>query len=191
MSTAIAAFITGHSVRGCTGLSRDQRDFQSRSWLPSDMWLPHNFPYHPSFPFPGKFSLATASFNNIRHYLGSRRPAFRQRHREEVARRFSKHERVILLAGSCGLELLNNLDLPPGILGRIHVFAYGPVSRQLPATASHCLVQGRGDFISRFFHPRPDHRIVSSHMGYLRAPETLHLFDDYCRRILGQPPGSP
>ena len=41
----IVAFITGHSVRGCTGLSHEEREFQQRSAVPAPNWLRHNFPW--------------------------------------------------------------------------------------------------------------------------------------------------
>jgi len=179
----IAAFITGHSMGGCTGLSEEQLGFQVRSGIPREHWLPHNFPYQESFPFRMP-NLLAASFNNSVHYYTSRWRGFRERHRDAVAEVFSRHEVVILLAGSCGLELLNNLELPADVLRRVHVFAYGPVSRALPETASRMMVQGQGDFISRAFHGKVDHRYPCSHMGYLESPETLRLFHLFHRRVL-------
>jgi hypothetical protein len=179
----IAAFITGHSVRGCTGLSADQFDFLRRSELPDEQWLPCNFPYHETFPFRSP-NLIRASLNNSCHYYFSRFSGFRDRHRDQVIGIFSGYEKVILLAGSCGLELLNNLELPDDIRSRLHVFSYGAVSRELPDTASHLMVRGSQDFISRIFHRHADHCYASSHMGYLRSPETMRLFNSFCRRTL-------
>ena len=179
-----AAFLTGHSVPGCTGLSREQREFQRRSAVPASHWLPWNFPYHETHPFPEPVPLLSASVNNLRHYLGSRREGFRRRHRDAVMERLSPWPVVILLAGSCGLELLANLELPKELLGRLHVFAYGPVSRRLPGAATCRLVQGQRDWLSRFYHRRVDHRIDCPHMGYLTAPETLPLFDAFCHDVL-------
>lgn len=179
----IAAFITGHSVRGCTGLSAEQFDFLRRSELPEERWLTCNFPYHETFPFP-RPNLIRASLNNSCHYYFSRFGGFRDRHRDQVIGIFSRYEKVILLAGSCGLELLNNLELPDDIRGRLHVFSYGAVSRKLPDTASHLMVQGSRDFISKIFHRRVDHCYAGSHMGYLRSPETLGLFNSFCLRII-------
>lgn len=184
MNEYIAAFITGHSVRGCTGLSAEQRDFQIRSGIALDRWLPHNFPYHETFAFPEPFSLLSGSVNNVAHYFRSRFPAFRKAHRDSVAAEFLSCRRVILLAGSCGLELLNNLELPQDVLRRVHVFAYGPVSRRLPAVARCLVVQGTHDFISRAFHRKADHRFPCPHMGYLSAPETLRLFTEFSQSAL-------
>lgn len=179
----MAAFMTGHSVRGCTGLSTEQADFLRRSDLPEGRWLSYNFPYHETSQYL-RPNLIRASLNNFCHYYFSRFGGFRDRHREQVIGIFSGYEKVILLAGSCGLELLNNLELPGDIRSRLHIFSYGPVSRKLPDTASHMMVQGSGDFISRIFHRRAEHRCESSHMSYLQSPETLRLFNSFCRRTL-------
>lgn len=184
----IAAFITGHSLPGCTGLSTDQLDFQQRSELPVGRWLSNNFPYHETSPFRPP-NLIRASFNNSRHYYFSRFGSFRDRHRDHVVGIFSAYEKVILLAGSCGLELLNNLELPGDTRRRLHIFSYGAVSRKLPDTASHLMVQGSRDFISRIFHRHADHRYSSSHMDYLRSPETLRLFNSFCHRTLEKSDG--
>ncbi len=179
----IVAFITGHSVRGCTGLSQEQREFQQRSAVPAANWLRYNFPWQETFPFPEPFRLLSASWNNVRHYVASRKPAFREQHRAQVVAMFSQYETIILMAGSCGLELLNNLDLPAEIRQRLHVFAYGPVSRHRPDVASCFLVQGERDLISRTFHRQVDARFPCPHMGYLAAAETLRLFDAFYRRV--------
>jgi len=182
--THIAAFITGHSFPDCSGLSREQLDFQRRSGIPPEHWLEYNFPYRQTYPYPERFSVLSASIHNVAHFLRSRRPAFKQRYRDAVAEILSPYEAVILLAGSCGLELLINLDLPAEIRRRLHVFAYGPVSLRRPETASLFIVQGKYDFISRFFHREAHQRIRCFHMGYLLAPETLRLFQDFCRHVL-------
>lgn len=182
--THIAAFITGHSVRGCTGLSAEQLTFQNRSAVPAERWLKHNFPFHETAPFPTSIGLLRASFNNFRHFVDSRRQDFSSSHCAQLTKLFSSHEAVILLAGSCGVQLLHGLDLPVDILRRIHVFAYGPVSLARPQTASLCVVQGKNDFISRCFFREADHRINCSHMGYLLARETLDLFNSFYRRVL-------
>jgi len=183
-----AAFLTGHSIPGCTGLSRVQREFQQRSGLPAECWLPHNFPYTASFPYPEDTPLLAASWSNVRHYFRSRRPAFAREFAPRVSAAFAPFDRIVVAAGSCGLELLNHLALPAELRARLHVFAYGPVSRRRPEVASHLLVQGRTDLLSRWFHPRVDHRIEASHLGYLQAPETLALFRAYVGLVTGGGP---
>lgn len=191
MTTPLAAFITGHSVRGCTGLTPAQLEFQRRSCLPPDRWLPCNFPYVRTGPFPAHVSLLSASLNNILHCLSSLTPQFRARHRDAVLRVFDGHDPVILLAGSCGLELLNNLHLPRPLLQRLHVFACGPVSRRLPSTASCRIIQGEHDLLSRCCHRNAHHRVPCSHLGYLAAPETLRHFNAFCAAVLGRRTAAP
>ena len=180
----IVGFITGHSVRGCTGLSQEQRDFQKHSAVPTASWLPYNFPWYETFPFPESFPLLGASYNNVRHYFESRRTAFRETHRSEILARFAAYDAVILLAGSCGMELLNNLNLPAETRQRLHVFGYGPVSRRRPAVASRLLLQGQHDIISRLFHRQVDLQFPCSHMGYLVAAETLRQFDAFYFKVV-------
>ena len=180
-----AAFMTGHSVPGCTGLSAVQRAFQQRSGLPMENWQPWNFPYHPTQEFPEAYPLIAASFNNLRHFLASRGAAFRTEHQAAVSELFMRHEKVLLVASSCGLELLRNLELPTEVLRRVHVFACGPVSLGLPAVASLCRVQGHWDLLSRVFHPQVEHRYHCGHLEYLEHPETMRYFNRYCQEVLG------
>ena len=130
----------------------------------------------------------SASVNNVLHYSRSRFASFAKAHRDAVAKVFENHDTILLLAGSCGLELFNNLHLPEALRQRIHVFAYGPVSRRPPEVASHLLVQGTHDWLSRFYHPHVDHRYPCPHMGYLLAPETLQLFNAYHHRVISTIP---
>lgn len=180
----IVGFITGQSVRGCTGLSLEQREFQRRGPVPEANWLRHNFPWQETFPFPEPFHLLSASWNNARQFFESMRPAFRDKYRAEVVAKFASYDAVILLAGSCGLELLNNLDLPAETRRRLHVFAYGPVSRRRPEVASCFMVQGERDVISRAFHQQVDARFPCAHMGYLTSAETPRLLEAFYRGIL-------
>ena len=147
-----------------------------------------NFPYHATFAFPERFHLLRASLNNIGHFLFSQLSMFRSQHRPAVVELFARYDRIILLATSCGLELLRNLQLPAEVRQRVHVFACGPVSLGLPEVASCLMIQGEDDVISRCFHWRVRHRFPCSHMGYLLAPETLRLFDQFCREALGDAP---
>jgi len=182
--THMAAFLTGHSVRGCTGLSVEQRDFQRCTDVPEQHWIKSNFPYHETFAFPESVGLSRASLNNVWHFVQANLPSYQTRHREVIADKFSRYDAVILLVGSCGMELLQRLNLPSEIRQRVHVFACGPVSIFEPSVASLVVVQGRHDMISRCFYPKAHHRIDCSHMGYLEARETLELFNAFYHRVL-------
>ena len=173
----LGAFLTGHSVRGCTGLSSLQLDFQRRTSLPLEQWLPYNFPYVATHPFPEATGLLAASFNNGWHFWSSRFKAFGRRYRAPVTAAFGGADRVLLVAGSCGLELLDNLGLEPEVLARLHVLALGPVSRRLPAVARCHRVQGRWDRLSAWYHPQVEQVIPGGHLDYLARPEVLAAFE--------------
>ncbi|HSX60435.1 MAG TPA: hypothetical protein VLF18_09580 [Tahibacter sp.] len=171
------AFLTGQSdPRGCA-LSDVQRAFLAG--LSADRRVATNFPYdaatHPFLPTP----LLRASLSNARQYFASRTSAFRARHRPPVERMLDGADRSLLLAGSCGLELLNNLQLPRVLLDRIAVFAYGPVARRRPDCET-LLVQGRRDLLSRCWFRDVDHRVDAGHMDYLFRYEVLQ----HCRALL-------
>lgn len=180
----IVAFFTGQSDPRTNALSPLQLGFLDRSPVSPEQRLDLNFPYRLAAPW-SETNLLLASFSNVRQYLASRRPSFVERHRLPFQQTFSSAGKVILLAGSCGLELLVNLRLPEQDLRRLHVFAYGPVSRSLPRCASLETVQGKRDAISRWWHPQVDHVISCGHMDYLEAEETMALFSAFHRRVTG------
>lgn len=173
------AFLTGQSDPGRCALSPSQVAFLKALELAEGAAVPWNFPYQPG-PEHRPTPLWLASFRNASMYLASRRPAFREQHRQTVLKLLARAERTVFLAGSCGPELLANLDLPEAELARCRLVAYGPVARQLP-TCPALLIQGQGDWLSRWYFWRVDHRIDSGHMDYLESPEVLRL----CREFIG------
>lgn len=136
--------------------------------------------------------LLKASVHNSVQYLLSRRPFFSERYQAVVLALLSRHPHTVLLAGSCGLELLNNLYLPPAWLTRISVFAYGPVARHRPA-CRHVLVQGRHDGISRLFFNSAHHRVDCGHMDYLQQEAVVSLCDSFLDQVAASEthPGAP
>ncbi|WAC19251.1 hypothetical protein OVA24_18660 [Luteolibacter sp. SL250] len=178
------AFLTGQSDPRTSALSPVQQRFLDQSPVTPEQRLDLNFPYRNA----GRWSetnLLRASFNNARQYLACRRPSFAETHRPSVVGAFGSTGKVVILAGSCGLELLVNLRLPEGVVRRLHVFAYGPVSRSLPRCASLVTVRGNRDLISRWWHPRVDHVISCGHMDYLEREETMALFCAFHQRVTG------
>lgn len=173
------AFLTGQSDPGRCALSPSQAAFLNALELPEGAAVPWNFPYQPG-PEHRPTPLWLASLRNGSMYLASRRPAFREQHREPVLKLLAGAERTVFLAGSCGPELLANLNLPQADLERCRLFAYGPVGRKLPACPA-VLVQGRSDWLSRWYFRRVDHRIDAGHMDYLESPDALRL----CREFIG------
>lgn len=180
----LTGFITGQSIPDCTELSVKQRAFLDASIVPKESILRYNFPWRKCATPVREISLLEASWNNIRFCLGSMTPHFRTRFRDETMARIAGYDRVVLLAGSCGLELLDNLRFPVDLRKRLHVFAYGPVSRRVPLFASCRIIQGRNDHLSRIFHDEADHIVTCGHLDYLEQPETLAHFNSFYRTVI-------
>jgi hypothetical protein len=161
---------------GCA-LSQEQQallDFVA----PAAVQIPCNFPYALQTPPHRAMPLLRASLHNGWAYLRSRGTGFRRAYRAAVMQRLEHCEHSVLLAGSCGLELFNNLALPRGILKRVSVFAYGPVARRRP-DCHHVLVVGRRDPLSRWFFPSPDHWVEATHLGYLQDGQLRALCREF------------
>ncbi|MGO3127666.1 MAG: hypothetical protein ACTIJY_06315 [Luteimonas sp.] len=173
------AFLTGRSDRSRCGLSPEQQGFLDALRAPGRELVDCNFPY--AAPKPGYVAvpLPLAAWRNLGDYVGARRSAFTGRYRVSVASTLEGAGAVVLLAGSCGLELLANLHLDASLRARLHVFAYGPVARQAPDVARLLCVQGRGDWISRVGWRGPVYRVDGGHMDYLRQPDVRALCEDF------------
>lgn len=166
------AFITGQSDPERCALSPLQAAFLDALPVPDAGKVRVNFPYTTTTLPHRRVALGPASWHNGRQYLGSRAPAFAERHRAGALALLSRADRTVLLAGSCGLELLANLGLPDSALRRVAVFAYGPVARRRPA-CEVVVVQGRRDWISRAWGPHADEVVEAGHLDYLRDAEVL------------------
>ncbi len=180
------AFLTGQSNPGNAALSPLQQAFLEALPVPAEWKVRTNFAY-PDIPQSFRRTpLPTASLHNLSLYLRSRRPAFAARYRPLVLAQIDRAERTLFLAGSSGLELLANLQLPPSALARLHVFAYGPVARRL-ASCEVRIVQGR-DLISRLYFrvgiPKARiARVQCGHLDYLRDTEVRALCVAYLQEI--------
>ncbi|VVE58619.1 hypothetical protein PHO31112_05351 [Pandoraea horticolens] len=114
-------------------------------------------------------------------YLRSRTSAFAAAYRQDLVTLLARAEVTVFIAGSCGLELLLNLHLTASELQCIRVIALGPVARGRP-NCETILVQGRGDWLSRYFFDEADYRVECGHIGYLQSSEVLGL----CRHHIGE-----
>ena len=168
------AFLTGQSDPLSCALSPMQQRFLDSLAAPAV--VDGNFPYAAQTREFRPTPLLRASFNNARQYLQSRRPEFRNAFRPALDALLARSERTLFLAGSCGLELFNNLDLSRTQLERCAVFAYGPVARRRPDCESR-LLQGRHDALSRWYFPHVDIRVDAGHMDYLDNDTVLQ----HCR----------
>lgn len=176
------AFLTGRSDRAGCALSPEQAAFLAQLAAPGRTLLPRNFPY-PTHSAPHRrVPLWRASLANWAEFRAARRPSFAARYRPAVQAMLERAPRTVLLAGSCGLELLLGLDLDEAALSRIAVFAYGPVAHARPRCRA-LLAQGRRDRLSRWFGPTPDRLVDAGHLDYLRAPEVLALCREFVAAI--------
>lgn len=169
------AFLTGQSDPARCALSPQQRAFGQALLEPGRVLHPCNFPYDAATPDHQPAALLAASWHNTRHYLRSRRPGFAAAHGPALAQLLQAAPHTLLLAGSCGLELLANLELPPALAQRCSVLAYGPVARRAPQVAQLQVLVGRQDWVSRLGWRGARQWIDSGHMDYLQQPAVLAI----------------
>lgn len=185
------AWLTGQSAYHHACLSPTQAAFLRAVTPPGWESLAANFPYNQAAlvttyqPTP----LLTASVRNSAQFLAAlSSSAFGQacaRHLQPLLD--ATTSRLVLLCGSCGLQLFQAalpwLRVPPGL--RIHLVGLGPVCLQHhphPQVAV-TVVQGQRDWLSRNLCRLPcQHRVPAGHLDYAELPELPALV----RRLLSQ-----
>ena len=188
-ATVQVAILTGQSNPASCALSPVQAAFLSQvvdagagAWRRVD----RNFPYGELGEPHRDIPVLPASLANGRQYLASRGGAFRARHRAAVEQLLLQAPRTVILAGSCGLELFVNLELPAALQQRCAILAYGPTARRVPATTVEVVV-GHRDWISQALFAVPDdvvrHVVECGHRDYLVQPAMLALSIDFVRRM--------
>jgi hypothetical protein len=180
------ALLTGQSDRCRWALSPLQQDFLASVATSEGVQVGNNFPYQTGSPDFRPSSLVKASINNAFIYIWSRSRAFRDAYSHSVLQLIARRERTIFLAGSCGLELFNNLELPADVTRKVSVFAFGPVARRRPDCV-HLLVGATQDSISKRYFPAPDHVVESGHMNYLSNPTVRTLCREFIERVTRPP----
>lgn len=176
------AFLTGRSDPDSCALSPVQQAFLERLAGPGRLLVPYNFPYDPTGRAHRPTGLLRASLNNYREYRDSQHPAYRLRYQGAVKALLQRAPRTVFLAGSCGLELLFNLQLEVEDLARTYVFAYGPVARSLPDC--HCVVvRGRRDWLCRRFVGASTYEIDCGHLDYLRQERVHQICEALVHRV--------
>lgn len=170
------AFLTGQSDPGCCALSPQQLAFGKalQSRCPGTELVATNFPYAHQTPPHRTVPLWRASLANTRQYLAARRSDFALIHRPAVTQCFDHYSQVLILAGSCGLALLNALQLPEAYRHKLWVLAYGPVAKARGPWQG-ALVQGRRDRLSRWYFSEVDHLVNAGHMDYLVGDALLEI----------------
>jgi hypothetical protein len=174
------ALLTGQSSFRASRLSPAQADFLRAVAPPHAEPLLAAFPYHPDFdraaPPPG---LPAASVRNGLQFLWClTSPAFRRGVARALQPVFVRtRDRLYLITGSCGLQLLAaawpELPIPGGL--RITTVAIGPALlrcfRLDPSLVS--AVQGRSDLWSRLLYRGPiAARCHAGHLEHWQSAET-------------------
>jgi len=177
------AFMTGQSNPRCCALSAQQQAFGEALLAPGRGLRMQNFPYRDESSEHTPVPLWRASWHNTAQYLESRRTGFVRSYHNAVLKMLSAAPHTLLLAGSCGLELLTNLALPADARLRISVLAYGPVSRRVPDCARLLTVAGSRDWISRIGYGRAMRSVACGHLDYLTQAEILALAQRFAAEV--------
>ena len=139
------------------------------------------FPFHPDFdvdaPEPG---IVEAALRNARQFQGSLRPqpVIAQALQPVFA---NTGERLFVITGSCGLQLLNSawqfLQRPAGL--EVRIVALGPAA--LRNTLPAATIQGRRDLWSRLLFRGPISAYCDcGHLDYWGSEEVHKLVRDAC-----------
>jgi len=178
--------LTGQSSFASSALSPAQREFLSAVSPTGASIVDAGFPFHQEFHGGGfaETGLIGASVRNAAQVIWSRTSI---PFRHSVARRLQRaidttRQRLLLLTGSCGLQLANavwpDLRIPHAL--RIDAVALGPACfgpLQLDAT----VIQGRQDIWSRLFYRGPVHHLSNcAHLDYWTSTEVR----DITRKLL-------
>jgi hypothetical protein len=176
------AFFTGQADARTCALSPVQQAFgQALARATNANLVEQNFPYWPSTPPWRPRPLWRASLGVGCQLLGARRASFARRHQATVRAVLARAEETLFLLGSCGLELLRRLELPPSAWARISFVAYGAVARSRPACPG-LVVLGRRDWIARGRGPASDRQVDCDHLSYLQNAD----FAAICREFAHQ-----
>ncbi|WP_372356278.1 hypothetical protein ACCP99_13865 [Xanthomonas sp. NCPPB 3443] len=177
------AFLTGQSDPASCALSAEQGAFLQQLQGAGRQLLDCNYPYRRNGAPHRRTPLWRASLSNARQYLAARHARLAEADRKRVHALLDQAPMTLLLAGSCGLQLLTALQLPDALRARLAVFAYGPVCHAPSVFCQLRVVQGRSDWISRtLFDGQVDARPACGHMAYLRNAEVLAE----CQRFVAQ-----
>lgn len=177
------AFLTGQSNPNYIGLSPLQFKFMKSIPLDESLKLYKNFPYTEGKLDYKDTNIFSASYYNSKQYLLSRIKCYSTYYKSLFLQEFDQIDNIVLLSGSCGLELFSNLYLEKAILNKIHIFGYGPVSRKIPNCQNIFLVQGESDWISKFWKLNIHKKIQSDHLDYLSKQEVLDLLIEFLDKI--------
>lgn len=177
------AFITGLSDWNNTTLSPNQKKFLDNLNINKSDKIYSNFPYLTQRKY-NKKNIIIASFSNALCYVLSK-AGFYENKTHRLKKLLNENKIVLLLSGSCGMEILRNLKLSEEEKKKIHIIAYGAVAKKIPDFQNMILIQGKNDWICRIWIKDYNLRINSNHMNYLENNDFLNFVNDYIKKIKG------
>jgi hypothetical protein len=179
------AIFSGLSDPSTCALSKAQRDFLDALEAPASTKVFRNFPWIDAEEVRAEPPLLRASWQNVRQYLGAKKPTFvTQARRHWRALRESTDTRLIL-ALSCGLEILRHLLDEHDDPATLTILALGPVTRAWPVFPC-TLLYGSRDPIARMFSPQRSANLTSrvitipavGHLDYFRSADVLRIANE-------------
>ena len=175
-------FITGLSNYGNNTLSPIQTEFLSKIDTTEKNKLFLNFPYVNKNLTYKEPHIICASISNAYQYLLSKTYWIEEKN-ERLKSMLKEERRILLLSGSCGLELIRNMKFTKEEKERLHVIAYGAVAKKIPDLKYLTLVQSKNDWIARLWIKEYDFMIEGNHMNYLESEKFLNFTNDYVRKM--------
>ncbi len=169
--------LTGQSNPRSCALSPIQTAFLDGLPVNESARVRLNFPYDATLAPYRDVPLWLGSLRHLGLFLRIRltRRRWAGRHRPLVERQLRQADQTLVLAGSIGLDLLGRLDLPPDLLDRLTVVAYGAVATRPPRCRT-IRVASAADHLARWW-PH-DVEVDSGHLDYLASPELAALCRD-------------
>jgi len=179
-TTGKVVLLSGLSDPATCALSAVQRQFLAALRVPETWKVYWNFPYVPcpeSRPLPPP--LWRASWHNLRQFVLASRQAYRRAARRHWEALRSSTEDLVVIALSCGLEIVNACLSDVGGCPRVRLVALGPVAWRIPRIP-HVLIQGERDYISKVFFRKVDMVLPGvGHLAYFQHPRVLHFVNEY------------
>ncbi len=175
------AIVTGLSQPTHCKLSTDQSRLLQSIEAPESWKVYRNFPFvgspseSNSIEKPGTPNLLAASIANGRQFLCSHRASYRRTSAPHWQALLSSTPHVLLILGSCGMQLVNTIDRAALSSVRIEALALGPVSLRTPPFEVETL-RGTRDWISGLFYRHVDYPMECvGHMDYWADENVNHM----------------
>ena len=175
-------FITGFSNWGNNSLSPIQFEFMKNINIKESNKIYLNFPYINNNQLYKDPNIVSASISNAAQYMLSKTSWLKNK--EQHFKSIIKEEnKILLLSGSCGLEIIRNMNLLKEEKEKIHIIAYGGVAKEIPDFKYLTLVQSKNDWISRIWIKDYDLMIEGNHMNYLQSSQLLNFINEYVGKM--------